>query len=149
MKKNTEIKHEFVDVIPEKLEEGKIYISIKYRTASHKCCCGCGTKIVTPIRPTRWTLGFNGEAVSLAPSIGNWQIPCKSHYWIAENEVCWAEQWSAQEIADSRAEDAEWRRSRLLKKTNTQVNPIETGKGTVSSKKRKKRFIDRIKSWFW
>jgi hypothetical protein len=40
---------EHVEFIPKALEDGVLYISTKYRTASHRCCCGCGTKIVTPL----------------------------------------------------------------------------------------------------
>ena len=50
------LKHEFVDFIPDELEQGTIYISIRFATASHFCLCGCGNKVVTPIRPTDWTL---------------------------------------------------------------------------------------------
>ena len=46
------LKHEFVEFIPDELEQGKIYISIRFATASHLCLCGCGNKVVTPIRPT-------------------------------------------------------------------------------------------------
>ncbi|MFC4855982.1 DUF6527 family protein [Actinophytocola glycyrrhizae] len=27
---------------------------------------------------------FNGETVSLSPSIGNWSFPCRSHYYSLE-----------------------------------------------------------------
>ena len=62
---------EYVEFIPPKLEDGVIYISKKFRTASHRCCCGCGTKIVTPLRETEYKLTERGGLVSLHPSIGN------------------------------------------------------------------------------
>ena len=82
--------HKFVEFIPASLEEGMVYVSIEYATASHLCCCGCGEKVVTPITPTDWKLIFNGDTVSLHPSIGNWSFECRSHYFIKENLVVWA-----------------------------------------------------------
>jgi hypothetical protein len=70
---------EFVDFIPEVLEDGKLYISQTYATAVHKCCCGCGHKVVTPLSPTGWRLAVERGFVSLYPSIGNWGYPCRSH----------------------------------------------------------------------
>ena len=49
MKPEIALKHEFVEFIPDELEQGTIYISIRFATASHLCCCGCGNKVVTPI----------------------------------------------------------------------------------------------------
>lgn len=95
----------FVEFIPENLENGVIYISRKYGTASHKCCCGCGTKVVTPITPTDWNLSFDGKSVSLSPSIGNSELPCKSHYWIQKNRVIWESPMSPQLTAFSRARE--------------------------------------------
>ncbi|MFZ1989384.1 MAG: DUF6527 family protein [Alphaproteobacteria bacterium] len=87
------------------MEEGILYISIKYATAAHKCCSGCGLDVVTPITPTDWVLSFNGESVSLNPSIGNWSFPCRSHYYIHNNQVLWAKGWSQERIDAGRASD--------------------------------------------
>ena len=65
MKPNATLKHEFVEFIPEDLEQGTLYISIRFKTATHLCCCGCGNKVVTPIRPTDWKIIFDGKTVSL------------------------------------------------------------------------------------
>lgn len=94
------ITHEFVKTIPEQLKDGVIYVSIDYATAIHKCCCGCGNQVVTPISPTDWKLTFDGKTISLSPSIGNWSFPCHSHYWITNDEVRWATKWSHQQIKD-------------------------------------------------
>lgn len=98
--------HEFVEFLPEKLQEGVLYISIAYATAAHKCCCGCGHEVVTPLTPTDWKLIFDGETVTLDPSIGNWSFPCKSHYWIRRNSVQWADRWSPELIQAGREQDA-------------------------------------------
>jgi hypothetical protein len=77
-----------------------------YATASHRCFCGCGKKVVTPISPTDWQLIFDGDTVSLDPSIGNWSYPCRSHYVLHANRVRWAGAMSASEIREVRARDA-------------------------------------------
>ena len=100
------ISHKFVEFIPDNLEDGIIYISLVYCTAIHKCFCGCGNEVVTPISPTDWQLSFNGKSVSLYPSIGNWNFDCKSHYWIKNNEVKWARKWSEEEIKNGRSHDS-------------------------------------------
>lgn len=99
--------HEFVDNIPGAPDEGKLFISIRYRTAVHLCACGCGLKVVTPLRPSKWKLIFDGDSVSLTPSIGSWQFPCRSHYWIKNNEIVWSRPWTDEEIAAGRHRDAD------------------------------------------
>lgn len=96
---------EFVEFIPRELEEGVLYLSIAYLIAVHRCACGCGSKVVTPIGPTDWRFEYDGESVSLQPSIGNWQFPCRSHYWITANNVRWSRSWSDEEIRSGRASD--------------------------------------------
>lgn len=87
------MKHQFVEFIPDELEDGILYVSITYATVLHKCGCGCGNEVVTPLSPMDWQLTFNGETISLFPSIGNWSFPCRSHYWIRKNEVVWVKDW--------------------------------------------------------
>ncbi len=105
MKRETVLKYEFVEFVPETLKDGVVYVSITYATAVHKCCCGCGSEVVTPISPADWQLTFDGDSISLYPSIGNWGFHCRSHYWIRRNRVVWAPQWSQEEIKAGRAED--------------------------------------------
>jgi len=97
--------HSFVDCIPEALQDAVLYVSVKYGTAVHRCCCGCGREVVTPLTPTDWKLIFDGETVSLYPSIGNWNFPCRSHYWIRHNRVEWAEDWSDWQVRAATTED--------------------------------------------
>lgn len=106
MRQEIVLTHEFVEFIPDDLKEGTIYVSIRFATASHKCCCGCGKEVVTPLRPTDWKLIFDGVSISLDPSIGNWSFACRSHYWIKRNKVKWAGQWSQEEITAGRARDS-------------------------------------------
>lgn len=99
------LRHEFVEYIPNVLKDGTLYISMTFATAVHKCCCGCGNQVVTPLSPTDWSLTFDGESISLDPSIGNWSFPCRSHYWIRKSRVSWAQAWSDSEIRAGRARD--------------------------------------------
>jgi len=105
MKRMPALTHEFVEFLPDTLEDGKIYISIPYATVTHRCCCGCGNEVVTPLSPTDWRLIFDGQTISLEPSIGSWSFPCQSHYWIKKNKVKWDRQWSNAKVAAGRAHD--------------------------------------------
>lgn len=97
---------QFVEFMPKALDEGILYVSMTYATASHSCFCGCGKKVVTPLSPTDWRLTFNGDTVSLDPSIGNWSYPCRSHYILRGNRVVWAGGMSTGQIRALRASDA-------------------------------------------
>jgi hypothetical protein len=85
--------YKFVKYIPEVLEDEIIYISIEFRTVLHKCPCGCGNKVITPISQTDWELSYNGESISLSPSILNLNLKCKSHYWIIHNKIRFVRKW--------------------------------------------------------
>jgi hypothetical protein len=101
-----ELVHEFVEFIPDDFKERTLYISITYCTAVHKCCCGCGREVVTPLSPTAWRLIFDGTTVSLHPSIGSWNLPCQSHYFITRNKVVWAPTWTEKQITRGREREA-------------------------------------------
>ena len=95
----------FVEHVPEELEEGVLYVSMVFQTVIHKCCCGCGSEVVTPLSPTCWQLTFDGESISLFPSIGSWNLACRSHYWIRNSKVEWAEVWSSERITSVKRRD--------------------------------------------
>ncbi|MGW2867899.1 DUF6527 family protein [Kitasatospora sp. NPDC001225] len=95
----------FVDSFPPVMESGVLYVSIPYTTCGHLCACGCGQEVVTPLSPAQWALTYDGENVSLFPSIGNWGLACRSHYWISEGAVRWSRRYTAREIADNRERD--------------------------------------------
>jgi hypothetical protein len=110
MKPEIVLGYEFLEFIPNELKERTLYISITYCTAVHKCCCGCGRKVVTPLSPTGWQLIFDGKIVSLEPSIGSWSLPWESHYYfITNNKVVWAPKWTKKQIARGRAREADAR----------------------------------------
>ena len=129
----TEITPVFVETVPEELEDGVLYISLRYRTAAHKCACGCGMKVATPIHPTAWAMHWNGREVSLSPSIGNWQFPCRSHYLIRRNRIVQARDLANWEIERGRERDRE-KRSIWLRRQAQQVGGEEkkgAGAGSV------------------
>lgn len=99
------LRSQFVVFIPEQLEDGVLYISQRYRTATHRCCCGCGSEVVTPLGPADWTLEAVNGPVTLRPSIGNWSLPCRSHYLIRQGRVVWARDMSRDEIELGRRRD--------------------------------------------
>ena len=104
MKINT-INPVYVDSFPKALDDGILYVSLKFSTACHRCCCGCGTKIVTPLRPTEYRLTDAGGRVSLHPSVGNWNHPCRSHYVIRNGQVIQAGAMGQADIDKGRARD--------------------------------------------
>ena len=110
------IQNRFVELIPEKLEDGILYISIKYCTTIHKCVCGCGNEVVTPISPNDWQLYFDGKTISLFPSIGNWNFDCKSHYWITKNKIEMIRKWSEKEIDSGKKSDYHSKKKYYFKK---------------------------------
>lgn len=114
------LRHEFVDHIPERLDDGVLYVSMRFGTAVHRCACGCGEEVVTPLGPVEWRLTYDGRAVSLEPSIGNWSFPCRSHYWIEEGNVRWARSFSETEVALVRQETGT-RRNRYYRTGRTEV----------------------------
>lgn len=96
--RRTHIRHEFVELMPRPLEEGVLYVSITHRLALHRCFCGCGFEVATPLAPHEWRLGFDGETVSLSPSVGVWGLECQSHYWVKGNRVIWDRPMSKDKI---------------------------------------------------
>ena len=85
---------------------------MEYATSAHSCCCGCGEEVVAPFTPTDWEMTFDGETISLHPSIGNWTLQCRSHYVITRGLVMEALPWTDKQVA------AERRRDRAAKATH-------------------------------
>lgn len=105
MKASVPFRHVFVESVPEEMEQAVVYVSIRFRSAIHLCACGCGNQVVTPLSPTDWRLTFDGVSVSLDPSVGNWSLPCRSHYFIRRNKAVWAGNMSDERIASGREHD--------------------------------------------
>ncbi|MDQ8208824.1 DUF6527 family protein [Coraliomargarita sp. SDUM461003] len=142
--------HQFVEHLPDQLEEGALYISIKFATVAHLCCCGCGNEVITPLSPTDWKLTYDGKSVSLYPSIGSWSLDCRSHYWIKHDKVKWAGSWSKQEIEECHVREAE-QKAVYYEEEQPTVEQTET-KISVTPERERPELLGRIKhalrSWF-
>lgn len=118
------------------LVESTLYISIKYKTMAHLCLCGCQTKIVTPLSPTGWNLTFDGRTITVRPSVGNWQLACRSHYIISHNRVIWCDNWSDDEIEYVYAHDQHEKSNYYSVKPTSFLDKPEAAT-TLSTKKHK------------
>lgn len=105
-----DIKLKRVSYMPKELESGVLYVSEEFGAVAHLCPCGCGSKIRTPLGPTEWSIKISDKGPSLSPSIGNWQIPCKSHYWIRNGKIVWASSWTPKQIASGQRNEEKRRR---------------------------------------
>ncbi len=85
----------FVEQLPDLLDPGLLYISMKYAICAHSCACGCGNKVFTPLGLKDWQLYYDGETITLTPSIGNFSFTCRSHYFIQENRIVWVNSYDA------------------------------------------------------
>lgn len=100
-------KLELVHYLPTDLSPGFLYVSEEFGIAVHLCPCGCGSKIRTPLGKTDWVLKKTKMGPSLYPSIGNWQLPCQSHYWITEGTIVWAKRWTSEQIYEGHRREEE------------------------------------------
>lgn len=138
MKSLMSIKVRYVHYMPKELESGVLYVSKEFSTAAHLCPCGCETKVRTPLGENDWKFEENTEGPSLYPSIGNWQQPCQSHYWIEGGAILWAESWTHDEVSilrerqspsavgkTSPVKSAGWSLRKVLDKFRRWLNRIE------------------------
>lgn len=96
---------ERVEIMPQMLRPGVLYVAEQFGAAAHLCPCGCGSKVRTPLGPTEWSLREGPRGVSLFPSVGNWQRPCRSHYWIRDGEVVWSGEWTEDQVERGRSQE--------------------------------------------
>ncbi len=98
-----------VDFFPETFSPAVLYISEEYKVAGHLCACGCGSQVITPLGPAEWCFTEVEGKPSLEPSIGNWQLPCKSHYWITAGRIEWSYGWTEKQIKQGELVEEEQR----------------------------------------
>lgn len=110
-----------IEYLPNDLEPRVLYVSEEFGIAGHLCPCGCENKIMTPLDASEWSFKEVNNKPSLYPSVGNWQLPCKSHYWIRNGVIEWSDQWSDEEIAKGRIAEERQRKSYYEKLNKTQV----------------------------
>jgi hypothetical protein len=100
--KQCQFKLVLVNSILERLHVGMLYVTRDMDVAGHLFACGCGSEVITPLSPTDWSLTVDRRVATLEPSIGNWDFPCRSHYFILGGKVVWAENMSTKAIAQGR-----------------------------------------------
>lgn len=149
MMRHSRLEHRFVRQIPDHLEPGVLYVSMEYGTAVHSCCCGCGQEVVTPFTPTDWRMTFDGETVSLRPSVGNWNLPCRSHYVIDRGRAIEAGPWSEEQIMAERSRDkaakaSYYGMSDLTKVAGPDQAPIPPIKGGMGLWSQVNRWLSRL-----
>lgn len=62
------IRPKYVQHVPDRLEEGVLYISERFKICSHLCACGCKEEVVTPLSHAEWRLfkeGGTGVAAAI------------------------------------------------------------------------------------
>lgn len=123
-----------VEFIPKVLESEILYVSERFKVAAHLCPCGCGTKIVTPLGACEWSFSVKRRRPTLDPSIGNWQIPCRSHYWIRNGRIEWSHAWTEEEVQTGRNKE-QARRELYYQEKNSQKPSVW---------KRLKKWISKI-----
>ena len=143
------IRPKFVVSFPSTMEDGVLYISEEYETAGHKCCCGFGEKVMTPLNPAKWQLTKSPDGVvSLYPSIGNWKFACQSHYVIRENRVIDAGMMSKQKIEAVMARDKR-DSQRYIDQTNHAVKKAEHIKSSAPHPEGLMNMIaDKLRRWW-
>lgn len=120
----------WIDDMPPSLKPGNLYISVKHRLTEHLCACGCGTEVSLPLSRSEWCIEYDGESVSIRPSIGNWRLPCRSHYIIEKGHTRWCLAWTEKEIRAGQARDREAKTA------------------DIARRRRKARWWSRIWDWF-
>lgn len=58
--------------------------------AAYNCPCGCGRVVMLPLAPKiKYGWGYNEDTgkVTLSPSVYSTGFPCRSHYFIVDNEI--------------------------------------------------------------
>lgn len=143
------LRPKFVESAPTQLEDGVLYISDRFRTALHKCCCGCGKEVVTPLNPAGWSYKMEGDSVTLKPSVGNWSFPCKSHYLIIRNEVVCAGAMTSRQIAAIQARDRRDQLAHIAQRNKEKLPELPVAQVPAKSTSSwLTRLIDALYKWF-
>lgn len=137
------IEMERVRTMPKALMPGILYVSEEFGTAQHLCACGCGAKIRTPLGPTEWRVEETEDGPTLRPSVGNWQQPCRSHYWIWRGQVEWAAPWSEEQIVAGRHREERRREQYFERRERERAHQTE-----LQPESRSRRFWEWVKSLF-
>lgn len=122
----SELRPLFVEYFPDEFESGILYVSMQYAICGHLCACGCGEKVITPLSPKQWKIAYNGEDVTLYPSIGNYAFSCQSHYFLTNGNIIW--------VGKRDAENGKRKKKGLLAKLFNSKKSKKNGNKTRSKK---------------
>jgi hypothetical protein len=90
--------------------------------------------VSTPLSPALWSLVYDGEHITLSPSVGSGTLSCNSHYLITRNEVRWAPRMTKAQTA------AALERDRAVVTAH-----LERGEPTAA---KRTRWWSRVADWF-
>lgn len=130
---------------PRPLDAEVLYVSERFSAAAHACACGCGREVITPLSPVQWQLRRSTRGASLRPSIGNWNFPCRSHYWITDGRVEWDADMSDQAVKAGRAFNARLRERYFEEESTRELQSME--QPPAASPEPKRGLLARLMSW--
>lgn len=81
-------RYQLVDRMPKEMREGVVYHTEEFGLAGLLCACGCGHR-VTLLVPDSHEVSSEGGYVTIRPSVGVLDAPCKSHYVISAGNIQW------------------------------------------------------------
>lgn len=82
-----------VDRIPANLDPGIVYHSEEFELAAFLCPCDCGHRVMLLVPDSHSVWNQSGFA-TISPSVGVFDAPCKSHFFIRSGEVDWLNAFS-------------------------------------------------------
>ncbi len=141
----------FVEEVPDDLEPGVFYVSLEHGSMLHLCACGCGHEVALPLTPVDWRFTFDGETISVSPSVGSWSLPCRSHYIVDRGRVRWAGDWTKEQIEAGRLRDQARKDSRYghFPEPRAAPGPVDASKTDASARgDRSAGMLGSIQAWF-
>ena len=134
--KAQEIRPRFVESIPPgRPPAGEFLISIKYGMGVLRCPCGCGNTMDVNIEPHRWSIKWDGEHISVCPSISSDWMGCRSHYWVRRNRIVWG--YPISRTAEEKKEKEEAKARERIYKPKSFVGNIWRKMGQMTGRKAK------------
>ena len=73
--------YESVERIPREMADSVVYHTEEFELAGLLCACGCGHR-VTLLVPDSHQVWNEGGYATVSPSVGVFDAPCKSHFFI-------------------------------------------------------------------
>jgi hypothetical protein len=86
-------RYQKVDRTPATLVDGVVYHNEDFELAALSCACGCGHRI-TLLVPDSHQVFDHGGFATVRPSIGVFDAPCLSHFFVTAGDVEWLDAFS-------------------------------------------------------